>query len=80
MPITLPLARHYYETRREVLAAGGEHVTPWYRLTPDERAVAVTEAVIILEAVRRANAEHAALLGVALDDADSTAGPDVAQV
>ncbi|MFF1380624.1 hypothetical protein [Streptomyces sp. NPDC058308] len=27
MPSTLPLARHYYETRREVLAAGGEHVT-----------------------------------------------------
>lgn len=40
LPITLPLARHYYETRREVLAAGGEHVTPWYRLAPDEYAVA----------------------------------------
>ncbi|MFP3991037.1 hypothetical protein U9R90_26925 [Streptomyces sp. E11-3] len=62
MPGLLPLARHYYETRREVLAASGAQTTPWYRLTADELAVAVTEARIILEAVRRANQEHAVLL------------------
>ncbi|NEW75448.1 MULTISPECIES: hypothetical protein [Streptomyces] len=65
MPSPLPLARHYYEIRREVLAACGTQITPWYRLTADERAVAVTEAEIVLEAVRRANEEHAALLDVA---------------
>lgn len=61
MPSTLSLARHYYETRREVLAAGGHETTPWYRLSADERAVAITESTIIVEAVRRANEEHAAL-------------------
>ncbi|MEU1310992.1 hypothetical protein ABZ419_19180 [Streptomyces cinnamoneus] len=64
MPDTVPLARHYYETRREVLAAGGAQLTPWYQLAPEERAVAVTEAVIIQEAVRRANEEHAVLMAV----------------
>ncbi|MCZ1014421.1 hypothetical protein [Streptomyces noursei] len=62
MPGLLPLARHYYETRREVLAAAGAQTTPWYRLTADELGVAVAEARIILEAVRRANEEHAVLL------------------
>ncbi|WP_031102385.1 hypothetical protein [Streptomyces sp. NRRL S-146] len=63
MPGLLPLARHYYETRREVLAAAGVQTTPWYRLAADELGVAVAEAQIILEAVRRANEEHAVLLG-----------------
>ncbi|MFJ9618822.1 hypothetical protein [Streptomyces noursei] len=64
-PSLLPLARHYRETRREVLAACGTAATPWYRLTPDERAVAVDEAEIVLEAVHRANAEHTVLLDIA---------------
>ena len=63
MPSLLPLARHYYETRREVLAAAGVQTTPWYQLTADELGVAVAEARIILEAVGRANEEHAVLLG-----------------
>lgn len=67
MPGTLPFARHYYETRREVLAAVGTHITPWHRFAPDERAVAVAEAAIVLEAVRRANEERTALLGLAVD-------------
>ncbi|MGI5337718.1 hypothetical protein ACQEVS_10115 [Streptomyces sp. CA-181903] len=78
MPDTVPLARHYYETRREVLAAGGAQLTPWYRLAPEERAVAVTEAVIIQEAVRRATEEHAVLvtvLGNRLPTADEVPTP-----
>ncbi|MFG2141890.1 hypothetical protein [Streptomyces sp. NPDC048650] len=67
MPSALSLARHYYEARREVLAAGGHEATPWYRLSADERAVAIAEAAIIVEAVRRANEEHQALL-CALDN------------
>lgn len=62
MPGSLPLARHYYETRREVLAACGTQITPWYQLTADERGVAVAEAAIIVEAVRRANEEQTMLL------------------
>lgn len=62
MPSSMSLARHYYETRREVLAAGGTEVAPWYRLTADERAVAVAEAAIIREAIRRVHEEHAVLL------------------
>lgn len=65
MPGLLPLARHYYETRRELLVAAGTESTPWYRLSADELAVAVAEARIILEAVRRANDEHHVLLGAA---------------
>ncbi|MGC5042445.1 hypothetical protein ACLQ16_03910 [Streptomyces albidoflavus] len=76
MPGTLPLARHYYETRREVLAAAGTHITPWYRLTPDERSVAVAEAAIILEAVRRVNDERTALLGLVVDRLTSIDGPN----
>ncbi|MDI3409276.1 hypothetical protein [Streptomyces cavernicola] len=63
MPGLLPLARHYYETRREVLAAAGAQTTPWYRLNPDELGVAVAETQIIIEALRRANKEQAVLLG-----------------
>ncbi|MGG2460166.1 hypothetical protein ACO0M4_10150 [Streptomyces sp. RGM 3693] len=62
MPGLLPLARHYYETRREFLTAADARTTLWYRLTADELAVAVAEARIILEAVRRAVQEHAVLL------------------
>ncbi|RLU86214.1 hypothetical protein CTZ27_24870 [Streptomyces griseocarneus] len=61
MPRLTPLARHYHETRREFLAACGTQITPWYRLTSDERSVSVAEAAIILEAVRRASEEHDAL-------------------
>ncbi|MBT2396273.1 hypothetical protein [Streptomyces sp. ISL-100] len=80
MPGLLPLARHYYETRREALAAAGAETTPWYRLKADELGVAVAEARIILEAVRRANDEHAVLLGGIADsptpaDADDFARP-----
>ncbi|MFE2157060.1 hypothetical protein ACFW9M_04515 [Streptomyces lydicus] len=62
MPNSLSLARHYYEARREVLTAAGMQITPWYRLTQDERAVTVTEAAIIQEALRRAIEERATLL------------------
>ncbi|MGW7521848.1 hypothetical protein ACWGJ2_40410 [Streptomyces sp. NPDC054796] len=61
MPGVMALARHFYETRREVLAAGGAERTPWCRLSEDERAVAVAEAHIVLEAVRRADEEQVAL-------------------
>ncbi|MFI1201665.1 hypothetical protein ACH4VR_19800 [Streptomyces sp. NPDC020883] len=67
MPSSLPLARHYYETRREILAACGTAVTPWYRLTPEERSVAVAEAEIILEAVRRAHREQDIVTGRLFD-------------
>lgn len=62
MPSHLSLARHYYEARREVLAAAGTQATPWYRLNADERVVAVAEAAIIQEAIRRASEESAMLL------------------
>ncbi|MFG2864674.1 hypothetical protein [Streptomyces sioyaensis] len=80
MPGTMPLARHYYETRREVLAAAGTQVTPWYRLTSDERAVAVAEAAIILEAVRRANDERTALLDPVNEQLAPVDRPRVVQV
>ncbi|MFD3514861.1 hypothetical protein [Streptomyces sp. NPDC058657] len=65
MPPVVALARHFYETRREILVEGGTEATPWYRLTEDSRAIAVAEAHIVLEAVRRANDEQKALLTVA---------------
>ncbi|WJV44540.1 hypothetical protein [Streptomyces flavofungini] len=80
MPSTLPLARHYYEARREVLAAAGTQATPWYRITPDERAVAVAEAAIILEAVRRANDKPALLLDLVADEFATGDQPHVVQV
>ncbi|MFK0294308.1 hypothetical protein ACIQU6_28080 [Streptomyces sp. NPDC090442] len=67
MPSPLPLARHYYETRREILASCGATATPWFRLTPDERAVAVAEAEIILEALRRAHREQDIVEGRPVD-------------
>ncbi|MFJ9416676.1 hypothetical protein ACIRPT_21140 [Streptomyces sp. NPDC101227] len=80
MPGTLPLARHYYETRREVLAAAGTHIAPWYRLTPDERSVAVAEAAIILEAIRRTNDERNTLLGLVVDPVEPLDEPSMVQV
>ncbi|MYW67187.1 hypothetical protein GTY65_24415 [Streptomyces sp. SID8379] len=58
LPSPVPLARHYYELRRQVLEAGGVTLTPWYQLSENERAVAVTEGVIILEALERATTEQ----------------------
>ncbi|MFJ9434880.1 hypothetical protein ACIRQY_35305 [Streptomyces sp. NPDC101490] len=46
------LARHYYETRRELRTAAGERTTPWFRLADAERSVAVAETL------RRAAAEQ----------------------
>ncbi|MFE0058767.1 hypothetical protein [Streptomyces sp. NPDC059003] len=77
---TLSLARHYYEIRREVLAVAGTQVTPWFQLTRDERDVAVAEAAIILEAVRRANEEHAVLLDAVTSRPPAAAAPRMAQV
>ncbi|MFI1012612.1 hypothetical protein [Streptomyces sp. NPDC020965] len=73
MPGLLPLARHYYEARREVLLAGGRQATPWYLLSSDEHAVAIAEAKIVVEAIRRVDEERAVLLGGA-DRALPTAG------
>ncbi|MEU8540852.1 hypothetical protein AB0C52_12845 [Streptomyces sp. NPDC048717] len=56
----MALARHYYETRRELLLEAGMRVPGWFRLTPDERAVAVAEASLIREAVRRTEKEEKA--------------------
>ncbi|WP_435060238.1 hypothetical protein [Streptomyces sp. bgisy060] len=61
----LALARHYFETRREVLAAAGHRTKPWFRLTADERSVAVAEASLIREALRRAEAEQRMIREVA---------------
>uniref|UniRef100_UPI0011808B6E hypothetical protein n=1 Tax=Streptomyces sp. NRRL B-24572 TaxID=1962156 RepID=UPI0011808B6E len=61
MTNTLPplaLARHFYETRREVLGTAGLRTKPWFRLTDDERAAAVAEASLITEALRRAETER----------------------
>lgn len=60
------LARHYYEVRREVLAAAGITVTPWYQLTADDRAVAEAEANIVAVAVQRAIEEQQALTAMSL--------------
>ncbi|MEU9699513.1 hypothetical protein [Streptomyces sp. NPDC047981] len=61
----LTLARHYYEARREVLGAAGLRTKPWFRLTDDERAVAVAEASLITEALHRAEKERQLLQGLA---------------
>ncbi|MGW3628016.1 hypothetical protein [Streptomyces sp. NPDC000880] len=58
------LARHYYEVRREFLARAGVAVTPWYRLTPAERAVTESEVTIFREAIRRADEEQAVLRSI----------------
>ncbi|MFJ2745239.1 hypothetical protein ACIO3O_36905 [Streptomyces sp. NPDC087440] len=58
MPPLQVLARHYYETRRLVLEEAGTEVTPWYRLSEEERNVARVEAQIIQEAWRRALEEQ----------------------
>lgn len=73
MPGLLPLARHYYETRRELLTAASTPATPWYRLSADELGVAVAEARIILEAVRRANDEQHVLMGAIASSSHPTA-------
>lgn len=80
MPGLLPLARHYYETRREVLAAAGAEPTPWYRLTADELGVAVAEAQIIIEAVSRANEEQSVLLDAISGHPLAPAGSPPSQV
>ncbi|MGW1275542.1 hypothetical protein ACWD4V_01105 [Streptomyces tsukubensis] len=73
---SLPLARHFYEVRREVLAACGTRITPWYRLSQDERAAAVAEGVMMLEALRRAREEHDFLTAAVTDRVHSRALPD----
>ncbi|NEA53547.1 hypothetical protein G3I60_05100 [Streptomyces sp. SID13666] len=54
------LARHYYEARRQILMQSGDILAPWYTLTEPQRAAAEREALVILEAIRRLEAEQAA--------------------
>ncbi|AKN68720.1 hypothetical protein QR97_01895 [Streptomyces sp. PBH53] len=60
-PSAISLARHLHETRRELLAHCGTPCAAWYRLSEQERAVAVVEARLVLEALRRADDEQATL-------------------
>ncbi len=58
---TLPpnLTRHYYEARRRFLkSATGEEATPWFQLTPMDRAVVEGELAIYRDAIRAAEKEQ----------------------
>ncbi|MFF8789177.1 hypothetical protein [Streptomyces sp. NPDC015125] len=57
---TLPpnLTRHFYEARRAFLQSAGQDATPWFQLSPVERAVAESEMEIFRQAIRRAEEEQ----------------------
>lgn len=64
------LTRHFYETRREFLQSAGQESTPWFQLSPMDRAVVESELEIFRQAIRRAEGEQDLLASL---DATTTA-------
>ncbi|MFM9647794.1 hypothetical protein ACKI1S_16800 [Streptomyces galilaeus] len=59
------LTRHFYETRRTFLkTATGQESTPWFQLTPAERAVVEAEMEIFRQAIRAAEEEQDLLISL----------------
>ncbi|MFM9697848.1 hypothetical protein [Streptomyces europaeiscabiei] len=59
------LTRHFYETRRTFLkTATGQESTPWFQLTPTERAVVEAEMEIFRQAIRAAEEEQDLLISL----------------
>ncbi|WP_328736590.1 hypothetical protein [Streptomyces bobili] len=59
------LTRHFYETRRTFLkAATGQESTPWFQLTPAERAVVEAEMEIFRQAIQAAEEEQDLLISL----------------
>ncbi|MFG3263028.1 hypothetical protein [Streptomyces bobili] len=59
------LTRHFYETRRTFLkTATGQESTPWFQLTPAERAVVEAEMEIFRQAIRAAEEERDLLISL----------------
>ncbi|MFD7505443.1 hypothetical protein [Streptomyces sp. NPDC059850] len=52
------LTRHFYETRRAFLQSAGQDSTPWFQLSPVERAVVESEMEIFRQSIRRAEEEQ----------------------
>ncbi|MET7573352.1 hypothetical protein ABZT04_33380 [Streptomyces sp. NPDC005492] len=52
------LTRHFYETRRAFLRSAGQESTPWFRLSPMERAVVESEMEIFRQAIGSAEEEQ----------------------
>jgi hypothetical protein len=77
MRVTLPpnLARHFHEVRRAFLQSAGRDTTPWYRLSPQERAVVESELEIFRQAIRRAEEEQDVLAALDAKPAGD-GGPD----
>ncbi|MFF7838825.1 hypothetical protein ACFZC6_08415 [Streptomyces ossamyceticus] len=59
------LTRHFYEARRAFLkTATGQESTPWFQLTPAERAVVEAEMGIFRQAIRAAEEEQDLLISL----------------
>ncbi|MER5222890.1 hypothetical protein [Streptomyces flaveus] len=59
------LTRHFYEARRTFLkTATGQESTPWFQLTPAERAVVEAEMEIFRQAIRAAEEEQDLLISL----------------
>lgn len=52
------LTRHFYEARRAFLQSAGQESTPWFQLSPEERAVVESELSIFRAAIRWAEDEE----------------------
>lgn len=52
------LTRHFYETRRAFLRSAGQESTPWFQLSPMDRAVVESEMEIFRQAIRSAEEEQ----------------------
>ncbi|MFC9280882.1 hypothetical protein [Streptomyces collinus] len=52
------LTRHFYETRRAFLRSAGQDSTPWFQLSPMDRAVVESEMEIFRQAIRSAEEEQ----------------------
>lgn len=59
------LTRHFYETRRTFIKTATDHEsTPWFQLTPAERAVVEAEMEIFRQAIRAAEEEQDLLISL----------------
>ncbi|MFF8399859.1 hypothetical protein [Streptomyces sp. NPDC016172] len=52
------LTRHFYEARRAFLQSAGQETTPWFQLSPEERAVVESELSIFRLGIRWAEDEE----------------------
>ncbi|MCX4976483.1 hypothetical protein [Streptomyces sp. NBC_00620] len=69
------LTRHFWEVRRAFMQHAGTTLTPWFRLTADERTAAETEVGLFRQAIR-ASEEEQGLLASLRAPAPAADAPD----